>query len=70
MYIALLKAQVSLQLRKIFSSDKEVSVCIMCSYMYWLLHYYTTKTEIRLYLIPCMNTGYLYDSACGPHGPV
>ena len=32
--IALLKAQVSLQLGKIFSSDNGVSVSIMYSYMY------------------------------------
>ena len=32
--IALLKAQVSLQLGKVFSSDNGVSVSIMHSYMY------------------------------------
>ena len=32
--LALLKAQVSLQFRKVFSSDDGVSVSIMYSYMY------------------------------------
>ena len=32
--LALLKAQVSLQFGKVFSSDNEVSVSIMYSYMY------------------------------------
>ena len=32
--VALLKAQVSLQIRKMFSSDNGVSVYIMHSYMY------------------------------------
>ena len=32
--VALLKAQVSLQLGKVFSSDNGVSVSIMYSYMY------------------------------------
>ena len=36
--LALVKAQVSLQLGKIFSSDNDGSVYIMCLYMYWLLH--------------------------------
>ena len=36
--LGLLKAQVSFQLGKIFSSDNEVSVYIMYLYMYWLLH--------------------------------
>ena len=35
--IAMLKAQVSLQLGKIFRSDNGVSVSIMYSYMYWRL---------------------------------
>ena len=33
-FVALLKAQVSLQLGKVFSSDNGVSVSIMYSYMY------------------------------------
>ena len=36
--LALLKAHISLQLGKIFSSDNEISVYIMYSYMFWLLH--------------------------------
>ena len=32
--LALLKAQVSLQSGKVFSSDNEVSVSVMYSYMY------------------------------------
>ena len=36
--LPLQKAQVSLQLGKIFSLDYEVSVYIMYLYMYWLLH--------------------------------
>ena len=42
-FLALQKAQVSLQLGKIFSSDDKVSVYIMYSYKYWLL--YTAKRE-------------------------
>ena len=37
-FVALLKAQVSLQLEKIFSSDNGVSGYIMYSYMHWPLH--------------------------------
>ena len=35
-FLALLKAQISLQLGKVFSSDNGVSVSIMYSYTYWL----------------------------------
>ena len=41
--VALLKAQVPLQFRKVFSSDNRVSVSIMYLYMYWLLKKQTAK---------------------------
>ena len=54
--LALLKAQVSLHLGKLFSSDNEVLVCIMYLYMYWLLQNDTAKTEIKFYILPtCMS---------------
>ena len=66
-HIALLKAQVSLQLGKISSSDNEVLVYVMYSYMYWLLHLHTAKAEMSLSnklispnMYECfMNTEYL-----------
>ena len=39
--LALLKAQASLQLEKVFSSDNEVSVSIMYLYMYCLFKQHT-----------------------------
>ena len=63
--LALLKFQISLQLGKIFSSDNEVSVYIMYSYMYWLLHWHPSKAEMSDKLTShniyeyFMNTGYL-----------
>ena len=52
--LALLKAQVSLQLGNVFSSDNGVSVSIMYSYMYWLLQQHTAK-RIQFYLLTCMS---------------
>ena len=55
MYIALLKAQVSLQLGEVFSSDNGVSVSIMYSYMHGVLKQHTAKRKIRFYLLKCMS---------------
>ena len=60
--VVLLKAHVSLQLWKIFSSDNKVSVYNIFSYMYSLLHKHTAKTDMFIYrnMYECfMNTRYL-----------
>ena len=54
-FIALRKAQVSLQLGKVFISDNGVSVSIMYSYMHSLLKQHTAKRKIRFYFLTCMS---------------
>ena len=57
--LALLKAQVSLQIGKIFSSDNGVSVYIMHSYMYSLSEQHPDKLLSHNMYECFMNTKYL-----------
>ena len=60
----MLKAQVSLKLGKIFSTDNQVSAYVMYSYIYWLLHLHKAKAVSDKLIFPTMyecfiNTEYI-----------